>query len=191
MRIAVFVDGANVFHMQKKYLGWMIDLKKLLEYFKRYGEVVDAYYYTAIDAAQEAQNRFVQMLPFMGYAIISKPLKCIRDGDMVYHKGNLDIEIVLDMFNTIENYDMAVLVSGDGDFERALRQLRARGKQFLVVSSAKTVARELLAVAGMRYLDIATIEEEVRLTGLPKNLQEIGDIHGMLEDMSVESDFPV
>jgi uncharacterized LabA/DUF88 family protein len=42
-------------------------------------------------------------------------------------KANLDIEIVLDIFNTIDHYDMAVFISGDGDFERVLRLLKARG----------------------------------------------------------------
>ena len=80
MRIAVFVDGANVFHMQKKHLGWAIDLKKLLEYFKQYGEVVDAYFYTAIDETKEDQKKFLQMLPYLGYSIVSKPLKVIQIG---------------------------------------------------------------------------------------------------------------
>jgi len=35
-------------------------------------------------------------------------------------KANLDIEIVVDMFNTVEQYDRVVLFSGDGDFERAI-----------------------------------------------------------------------
>ena len=47
----------------------------------------------------------------------------------------MDVEIVLDMFNTVDSYDMAILVSGDGDFERALNLLRARGKRFIVVST--------------------------------------------------------
>jgi uncharacterized LabA/DUF88 family protein len=47
---------------------------------------------------------------------VTKPIKTIYDSSTgkFIQKANLDIEIVLDMFNTIDNYDVAVLVSGDG-----------------------------------------------------------------------------
>lgn len=76
-------------------------------------------------------------------------------------KANLDIEIVLDIFNTIDLYDMAILVSGDGDFERPLQLLRVRGKRFLVLSTQGFVARELREVAGMHYIDFQDIRESV------------------------------
>ena len=191
MRIAIFVDGSNVYRTQRRHLGWNIDLKKFLDYFRTKGEVVDAYYYTAIDYNVISQNRFVQMLPLIGYTIVSKPLKEIHNGDEMKKKGNLDVEIVLDMFNTIDNYDMAVLFSGDGDFERALQQLRARGKRFMVVAHRSTVAREILAVAGMHYLDIATIEDAVKLTSLPRELQQEASLPEIIADMTVEELYPV
>ncbi len=191
MRIAIFVDGGNMYRTQRKYLGWNIDLKRFLDYFRMLGDVVDAYYYTAIDYKAESQNRFVQMLPLMGYSIVSKPLKEIHNGEETKKKGNLDVEIVLDMFNTIDNYDMAVLFSGDGDFERALQQLRARGKRFMVVAHRSTVAREILAVAGMHYLDIATIEGYVKMTALPKELQADTSLTEVIADMSIEEEYPI
>ncbi len=191
MRIAIFVDGSNVFRTQRDFLHWNIDLKKFLDYFRMLGDVVDAYYYTAVDYKAASQNRFLQMLPLMGYTIVLKPLKEIHNGDETKKKGNLDVEIVLDMFNTIDHYDMAVLFSGDGDFERALQQLRTRGKRFMVVAHRATVAREILAVAGMHYLDIASIEGYVKLTALPKEVQEDVSLNDVLEDMSIEEEYPV
>lgn len=191
MRIAIFVDGGNVFRTQRDFLHWNIDLKKFLDYFRMLGDVVDAYYYTAVDYKAASQNRFLQMLPLMGYTIVLKPLKEIHNGDETKKKGNLDVEIVLDMFNTIDHYDMAVLFSGDGDFERALQQLRARGKRFMVVAHRATVAREILAVAGMHYLDIASIEGYVKLTALPNEMPEDASLNDVLEDMSIEEEYPV
>jgi uncharacterized LabA/DUF88 family protein len=93
---------------------------------------------------------------------VTKQLKTIMQADSTpTQKANLDIEIVLDMFNTIDHYDMAVLVSGDGDFERPLQLLRARGKRFLVLSTHGFVARELREVAGMHYVDFEDIRERV------------------------------
>lgn len=163
MRVALFVDGANYFYAQKK-LGWHIDAKKVLEYCQTFGQVEDAYYYIGTDAPPEAQQQaYLNALTNIGYALVTKPIKTIYDPETgeSRQKANLDIEIVLDMFNTIEHYDMAVLVSGDGDFERALQMLRARGKTFKVLSTAGLVARELRTVCGMHYIDFQTIRQQV------------------------------
>lgn len=165
MRTAVFVDGANFFYMQKKDLGWFVDLKKLLEFIeKRFGEIEDAYYYVGQDAPPETnQQAFLDALPYMGYSLISKPIKKIWDPHTgtTENKANLDIEIVLDMFNTIDLYDHAVLVSGDGDFDRALQLLKARGKKFTVIATDKFLARELRATAGRHYINLADIQQQI------------------------------
>jgi uncharacterized LabA/DUF88 family protein len=65
------------------------------------------------------------------------------------------------MFNTIDHYDLAMLVSGDGDFARPLQLLWARGKRFIVLSTQGFVARELREVAGMHCIDFPDIREQV------------------------------
>lgn len=165
MRVAVFLDGSNFFFMQKKDLKWFADPKKILSFItEEYGDIEDAYYYIGQDAPPEAgQKAFLEALPDMGYSLVSKPIKTIYDtatGD-TKRKANLDIEIVLDMFNTIDNYDMAILISGDGDFERALQLLKARGKKFAVIATDKFMAKELRAVAGKHYVKFDDIKDKV------------------------------
>lgn len=163
-KIAVFIDGANYFFMQKDGLGWFADPKKILNYLTKYGEITDAYYYIGQDAPPEAnQQAFLDALPNMGYSLVSKQIKTIFDvkTGTTKKKANLDIEIVLDMFNTIDNYDMAVLVSGDGDFERPLQLLKSRGKQFKIIATEKYIAREIRSVAGMHYIDFNDIKNDV------------------------------
>ncbi len=166
MKISVFVDGANFFYMQRDQLHWWIDPSKLLSWIEAKGEVVDAFYYVGVDIPPEArQDAFLKALTYMGYSLVTKGLKTIvlEDGQ-VKKKANLDIEIVLDMFNTIEHYDLAVLLSGDGDFERPLQLLRARGKKFLVMSTQGIVAREIREVAGRHYVDFQDIREQMEKT---------------------------
>ena len=148
MRIAVFVDGANFFYMQKDRMHWWVDPKRLLEWVRKRGEVVDAYYYVGVDSrAESQQDNFLKALTYMGYCLVTKELKTITmENGQERRKANLDVEIVLDMFNTIDHYDLAVLVSGDADFERPLELLRARGKKFLILSTQGPVAREIRAV---------------------------------------------
>jgi uncharacterized LabA/DUF88 family protein len=163
-RVALFVDGANFFYMQKNDLNWFVDTKKLLRYCERFGELVDAYYYVGKDTPPEAgQQAFLSALTYMGYSLVTKPIKTIYDSSAAkfIQKANLDIEIVLDMFNTIDLYDTAILVSGDGDFDRALRLLRARGKRFKVLASPHFVASELRDVAGMHLIDMETLRPEI------------------------------
>lgn len=159
MRISVFIDGANFFYLQKNGLGWFIDMRKLLSYIEAKGEIVDAFYYTGKDIhGEEKQESFMTAMTKMGYTIVSKNLKNISQTDgSVKRKVNLDIEIVIDMFNTLDHYDMAVLVSGDGDFERPLQILRSRGKQFMVLSTDGYVAMDLLNVAGKNFVDLKEI----------------------------------
>lgn len=175
-RIAVFVDGANFFYMQKDQLQWWVDPKKLLIYLKTLGEVTDAYYYVGIDQNLEArQESYLKALTHMGYTLITKNLKTVTQANGTEKKkANLDIEIVLDMFNTVELYDTAILVSGDGDFERPLQLLRARGKGFYVLSTAGFIARELREIAGMRFIDFTDIRELIE-----KNREERRDGKGI------------
>ncbi len=174
-RVAIFVDGANFFYMQRNDLNWFVDTKKLLRYCERFGEITDAYYYIGKDALSEtSQQGFLNALTYMGYSLVTKPIKTIHDqitGE-TRQKANLDIEIVLDMFNTIDNYDIAVLVSGDGDFDRALRLLRARGKRFKVIASPRFVASELRDVAGMHLIDMESIRSEIEKLPIERAVSE-------------------
>jgi uncharacterized LabA/DUF88 family protein len=56
---------------------------------------------------------------------------------------------------------MAVLISGDGDFERPLQLLKAKGKKFLVLSTPGFIANEIINVAGRHYTDFRDIKSDV------------------------------
>ncbi len=164
-RVALFIDGSNFFYMQTRDLGYFLDPKKLLQYVSQMGEITDAYYYTGEDDLQDArQQGYLDALVHMGYSLVTKRIKTIVDSQTgaTRRKANLDIEIVLDMFNTIDNYDMAVLVSGDGDFERALQLLKSRGKQFKVLATDNFVASEIRRIAGMHYINLADIAGQLQ-----------------------------
>lgn len=161
-RISVFVDGSNFFYLQKDCLKWFIDPKKILSWLSKRGQIVDATYYASTDPSNDKQAAYIKALYHMGFAVEQKAIKTYTQADGTEkHKANLDIEIVLDMFNTIDRYDEAVLISGDADFSRALQILKARGKQFLIVSTRGFVAKEVRQVAGMHYVDFLDVREFV------------------------------
>jgi uncharacterized LabA/DUF88 family protein len=178
-RVSIFVDGANMFYTQKKGLGWFFDPAKLLKVLRGDDDLTDAYWYMGIKQPPDPRDEnFVRFLAYAGYVVRKKDLKTIYDTETgeSTQKANLDVEIVMDMFNTLENYDKAILLSGDGDFERALDLLRSRGKQICVVSTQNWIASELRMVVGSHFIDLQDLRDKIERTDRmppPPNSSEI------------------
>src|SRR5690348_17397871 len=117
-RIALFIDGANL-HAAARALGFDIDYKRLLQLFGEKGQLVRAFYYTALLEDQEYSplRPLVDWLDYNGYSVITKPAKEYTDA-MGRRKvrGNMDIEIAIDMMELAGRLEHVVLFSGDGDF---------------------------------------------------------------------------
>ena len=167
-RVSIFVDGANMYYAQKK-LGWFIDFRKVLQYFGcDAGNVIsEAYYYTGADTqTKNRDNAFHEYLMHSGYTVRTKAIKQMVDdttGETV-EKANLDIELVIDMFNTVGLYETCILMSGDSDFERALELVRSKGKRIAVVAHADMTARELRNVAGRNYFGLHDLKGVIART---------------------------
>ena len=94
MRVSLFLDGANFFYMQRDSLHWWIDLRKLLEFARSQGELVDAFYYIGVDVPPDArQQAYLDTVTRLGFALVTKQLKTIMQADGTStQKANLDIE---------------------------------------------------------------------------------------------------
>ncbi|MBW4551414.1 MAG: NYN domain-containing protein [Aphanocapsa sp. GSE-SYN-MK-11-07L] len=161
-RISIFVDGNNMFYAQQKN-GWFFDPKRILSHFIHEPTVslVNAFWYTGLKDPQD-QRGFRDALISLGYTVRTKILKEYYDDNSgrLSQKANLDIEIVVDMFNTVEQYDRVILFSGDGDFERAIEMLRSKNTHITVVSTEGMIARELRNVTD-RYIDLNEIRNKI------------------------------
>ena len=148
-RVAMFVDGANM-DLACRLAGYFIDYGKARNFFLAHGLFYAAYYYIAdYTASDPLQQRYLDFLAHADFIVRRKAVKAIRDqetGERVF-KANVETELVLDLINTADNYDLAFLFSGDSDFERAVDLLRSRGKRVYVVTSRQTLSRELAYVA--------------------------------------------
>jgi uncharacterized LabA/DUF88 family protein len=194
-RVSIFVDGANMYYAQKK-LGWYIDFRKVLSFFGRdAGSVIsEAYYYTGADSqAKNRDSAFHEYLMYSGYTVRTKAIKQMVDdttGEIV-EKANLDIELVIDMFNTVTLYETCILMSGDSDFERALELVRSKGKRIAVVAHPEMTARELRNVAGRNYFDLRDLERVISRTDrLPEQGAPGGIIHDLDEALGGASPAP-
>src|SRR4030095_882395 len=70
MRVSLFLDGANFFSMQRDRLHWWIDLRKLLEFARSKGELVDAFYYIGVDVPPDArQQAYLDTVTRLGFSL--------------------------------------------------------------------------------------------------------------------------
>ncbi len=139
-RLALFIDGSNLFAAART-LGFDIDYRALLEEFSSKGILVRALYYTAILEDQDFSplRPLVDWLDYNGFTVITKPAKeYVDSAGRRKVKGNMDIEIAVDIMSLSEQLDHIVLFSGDGDFRRLIEAVQRRGKRVTIVSSLQT-----------------------------------------------------
>ena len=165
-RIALFVDGANLYATAKA-LGFDIDYKRLLTMFGSKGQLIRALYYTAISEDQEYSSirPLIDWLDYNGYTMVTKPTKEFTDpSGRRKIKGNMDIELAVDAMELAQHLDHIVLFSGDGDFRSLVDALQHKGKRVSVVSTLCTqppmVADELRRQAD-QFIDLKDLTAEI------------------------------
>ena len=150
--VAVFVDVANIFYAAKA-AGVDIDYVTLLKSAIAGRDFVRAYAYTGLDPDNENQRNFHSFLARHGYKVVSKDIRKYGDGKV---KANLDIELVVDMMKTARNLDIAIVVSGDGDFAPAIRAVQEMGVRCEVISFRGNTSSDLIEVADL-FTDITQL----------------------------------
>jgi uncharacterized LabA/DUF88 family protein len=156
-KVAIFVDGANLFYAALQ-LGLEIDYSKLLCRLTGGGRLLRAFFYTGCDRNNEKQQGFLLWMRRNGYRVVTKELIQHLDGSK---KANLDVEIAVDMLTLAGHYDTAVLVSGDGDLAYAVQAVSYRGARVEVVSLKAMTSDALINVADC-YVDLDTVKSEIQ-----------------------------
>ena len=139
-RIGLFIDGSNLYAAARA-LNFDIDYKRLLELFAAKGHLIRAFYYTALIEDQEYSpiRPLIDWLDYNGYAMVTKPTKEFTDASGRRKiKGNMDIELAIDVMEMAEHLDHVVLFSGDGDFRRLVEAVQRRGVRVTVVSTIRS-----------------------------------------------------
>jgi uncharacterized LabA/DUF88 family protein len=170
-KVAVFVDGANLYHSIKTYYKGVLDYGILLNAAVSGRNLLRATFYIVekheADEGASGTRSFVYNLNKFGYKVRSKPLivheTFTAEGERsVSHKGDWDIGIVVDMMRLADHADTYVLVSGDGDYVEAVEYLQSeRGIRVEVISAAQCTSQALLDVCD-RHTDLADIPDLFR-----------------------------
>ena len=141
--VAVFVDVANLYYSARS-LEVDVDYVALLKAATKGRDLIRAYAYSGLDPENENQRKFIDFLGKNDYKVVHKDIRKFGDGRV---KANLDIELVVDLFRLADRMDIAVIVSGDGDFAPAIRALQDKGVRCEVISFRPNTSSDLLAVA--------------------------------------------
>ncbi len=172
-RVALFIDGANL-HAAARALGFDIDYKRLLKYFQEQCRLIRAFYYTALIEDQEYSplRPLVDWLDYNGFTMVTKPTKEFTDAmGRRKIKGNMDIELAIDVLDMSAHLDHVVLFSGDGDFRRLVEAVQRRGVRVSVVSTVKSqppmVADELRRQADV-FVELSDLAPEIARQHAPK-----------------------
>jgi uncharacterized LabA/DUF88 family protein len=179
-RIALFIDGANLYSAAKG-LGFDIDYKKLLTEFRNRGVLVRAYYYTAIVENDDYSpiRPLVDWLDYNGFSLVTKTAREYTDPQgRKRWRGDMDIEIAVDMLDLAPRLDHVVLFSGDGDFRRLVEAVQQKGVRVTVVSTVKSqppMASDDLRRQADNFVDLADLASIIGRPArapLPRFIQE-------------------
>lgn len=165
-KIALFIDGANLYAAAKA-LGFDIDYRRLLREFQSGGYLLRAYYYTALAEDQEYSSirPLIDWLDYNGYSVVTKPTKEFVDASGRRKvKGNMDIELAVNMMEMAESIDHLVLFSGDGDFRSLVEAIQRKGRKVTVISTLSSqppmIADELRRQAD-HFVDLTNLRDKI------------------------------
>lgn len=153
-RVAVFIDGSNLYHsLEENCKRFDLDFgaftQKLCDGRSHYR----TYYYNVLRDPERNPQAYQDQQKFLT-ALYSTPYMEVRlgaakqRGDVVIEKG-VDIMLATDVLNMAwhDLYDVAIVVSGDGDFAYALQTVKNLGKHVEVAAFPPNLSWELAQVA--------------------------------------------
>ncbi len=165
-RIALFIDGANLYGTAKQ-LGFDMDYRRLLKEFQGRGNLIRAFYFTTLIESEEYSSirPLVDWLDYNGYRVITKAAKEFTDATGRRRvKGNMDIELAIEMLELAPHLEQIYLFSGDGDFRPLVEAVQRKGVKVTVVSTISTnppMVSDDLRRQCDEFLDLAQLMQKV------------------------------
>ncbi len=145
-KVGVFCDDSNLYHSYQKY-GWRIDFERFKQFLAQYCNLQFINYYIALpersDIVYSGTQRFLEKIK-EHVAIKAKRLKYTPVAGKIIKKGDVDVEITLDVVRMIDSLDVAIVVSGDSDFlELKNYVVKDKDKKILFAGYKENMAWEL------------------------------------------------
>lgn len=165
-RLGLFIDGAHLYAASRN-LGFDVDYKNLLGFFRRQARLVRAAYYTALLENDEYSplRPLVDWLGYNGYAVVTKPAREFTDAAGRRRvRGNIEIEMAVDVLTLAPRLDHIVIFAGDGDLRRLVEAAQQQGLRVSVLSTIRTqpamISDELRRQAD-QFIDLADLAPDI------------------------------
>ncbi len=142
------------------YQGWKLDFKKFYIYLKTKYNVSKAFLFIGKVRGNEGLYSYLNRI---GYQIVFKPtLYYLNNNNVPQTKGNVDAELVLHTMIEYNNFDRAIIVSGDGDYYCLIEYLESKNKLFHVLIPNKSQFSSLLRPFNKYFVFVTDLEASLK-----------------------------
>lgn len=155
-RVAMFVDGPNLYHMSLK-LGYRINFQELLYYLSfdkgMYPVILEYFYdFNPKEKLSDGFMKFLSFLERLSFKNIPVELKSYY-GKNLYKdfKSRTDsaINFQAGRYLGTDSFDVVILISGDSDFEYLTKQCHDAGKEVVIIAITEQIANNLYNYADL------------------------------------------
>ena len=144
-KTGVFVDDANLFYAKKK-VGWQIDFAKLRKFLEKITKLEFINYHLAMpakwDSAFKPTQNYIDKIK-TAVNIKSKPLKYIKNNKGLIKKGDVDLEIAVDVMRNLNKIDCVIIISGDSDYIEFRNFILEQKKLIIFMAFKENMAWEI------------------------------------------------
>lgn len=160
-----FIDGTNL-HLTFKYLNREFPYQKFMNYLAREHDVFMAYYFIGLikeqsDLYQELESygytmQFRTPMPHWIEPVVCDSCQKVIEPGYFKMKCDCDADIAARIINDMNDYDRAVFISSDGDFDNIIKQLIRLDKLKLILAPCRKGCSDLLIRAArgrIQFLD--------------------------------------
>lgn len=153
-RIGVFLDIQNLYHSAKNLYQAKVNFPQLLKQVVDGRRLVRAIGYVVKSDVSLNEASFFEALEKAGIELRMKDLQIFAGG---MKKADWDVGLAVDAISLAPSLDVAVLVSGDGDFVPLVQYLKwAKGCKVEIVSFSRTTSTKLKE-AGDEHINVEEI----------------------------------
>jgi len=165
-RTCLFIDGSSLYTTARN-LGFEVDYRSLLRFFRERCTLLRAYYYAALLESDDYSpvRPLTDWLAYNGYTTVIKPAREYVDlAGRKRVRADMEVEMTVDMLEMAQCLQHIGLISGNGDLRRAVEAVQSRGVRVTVISSLSTtpalIADDLRRQAD-QFIDLSDIAQSI------------------------------
>ena len=146
-RVGVFIDAGNLYHTSAR-IGWRIDFGKLKNFLSHAIDLSFINYHVVVpreDDLNYAKTLMHIQKASESFTMCQKPMKYIWSDEekREIKKGDVDVDLAIDVVRALEIVDAAVIISGDSDYLALEKYVAEHNKPLIFMGYKKNMAWEL------------------------------------------------